>query len=130
MRPAISEVLPTFTLAMLEPLAKAAESRMAFTAKRCVNSEAIAHDRRICLAGDKIEVIRWHCKNGPTEIIVTSRDLAGGQTCIPFSWVMEMGAPDDLESYMPIAPFSWPELIAEMNRRQSMTAAAEGGSQP
>lgn len=96
---------------MLESVATAAKSRMNFIATSRVDSEAFALDRRLCMPGDKIEVIRWHCGNGPTEIIVDSYELGHKKHCIPFCWVMEMGAPEDLAMYMTFAPDSWAEIL-------------------
>lgn len=96
---------------MLKIVADAAKYRMQFTATNRVDSEAFVLDRRLCMPGDKIEVIRWHCSNGPTEIIVDSKELGYKKHCIPFCWVMEMGAPKDLAMYMPFAPDSWEEIL-------------------
>lgn len=83
-------------------IAKGAASRMRFIAKKRVDSESISTlDRRL----------KWHCNNGPTEINVKSRELRGEKTCIPFSWVMEMGAPNDLNVYMPFSGYTWEEIL-------------------
>jgi len=111
--------------ATLEAVSKGAESRMKFTATKRVDSEAIALDRRLCLPGDEIQVVRWHCFKGPTEIVVKSRELRGGKHCIPFGWVMEMGAPADLAAYMPFAPQTWEEVLAEANARSDAPGANE-----
>jgi hypothetical protein len=106
-------------LYFLEAVARDAEKRMKFIATNRVDSEAILSlDRRICVPGDRIEVIRWDCQHGPTTIKVTSSELKGGEHCIPFGWVMEMGAPSDLATYMPFAPKSWKEVIAEERAKQ------------
>lgn len=101
---------------VLETVAKEAAERMTFIATKRVDSMAIALDRRICERGDTIEVLCWHCKNGPTEILVRSVGSAGQgrKSCIPFGWVIEMGAPEDLAAYMPIhAGKTWDEILAE-----------------
>ncbi len=88
-----------------------------FTARKRVDSEAFTPDRRLCMPGDKITVVRWHCHMGPTDIIVEQADRStghyGGEHCIPFGWVMEMGAPEELSTYMPFAPRTWEEILAE-----------------
>ena len=110
---------------MLEAVAKGAESRMKFTATSRVDSEALALDRRLCMPGDEIEVIRWFCFKGPTEIVVKSKELGAGKHCIPFGWVMEMGAPADLATYMPFAPHTWEEVLSEAN----VPALAQSGGE-
>lgn len=107
-------------LKVFRNIAEEAAKRMTFIATNRVNSCAYTFDRRICLPGDKIEVIKWHCKNGPTEIIVTSQELKGGRSCIPFNWVMEMGAPHDLEMYMPFFGKTWSEIIAEKEKDEAL----------
>ena len=97
----------------LRAVAAVAKSRMKFTALNRVDSEAFSIDRRICLPGDEIEVIRWYCNNGPTQIIVKSSELGLRKTCIPFGWVMEMGAPKDLAQYMPFPARTWEEIIKD-----------------
>jgi hypothetical protein len=86
-----------------------------FVATERVDSEAIAPNRCICMPGDEIEVIKWYCQRGPTLINVTSHNSNSRtqQTCIPFSWVMEMGAPRELAEYMPFPEKSWDEILAE-----------------
>lgn len=79
-----------------------------FTATKRVESEAVSKDRTICKPGDKISVTRWHCHMGPTSVKINNRE-----TCIPFVWVMEMGAPKELASYMPFAPKTWKEVLEE-----------------
>jgi len=101
--------------ATLEAVSKGAESRMKFTATKRVLSDAIGtyQDKLLCLPGDEVTVERWHCSNGPTVIHVRGETFRN--TCIPFGWVMEMGAPADLAAYMPFAPHSWEEVLAEVN---------------
>ena len=79
-----------------------------FTATARVDSCAIGPDRTICQPGDKIVINQWYCFNGPTSLTVNGR-----QHCIPFSWVIEMGAPAELASYMPFAPKTWSEVLSE-----------------
>jgi hypothetical protein len=92
----------------LKKVATRFESLRKFTATRRVDSEAIAPDRRICMPGDKVEIERWHCYMGPTSLTVNGRPH-----CIPFGWVMEMGAPAELSQYMPFASKTWPEILEE-----------------
>lgn len=86
-----------------------------FIAINQVNSMALfAFDRAICRTGDEIEVERWYCKDGPTVIHVHSHtQTQSGTTCVPFGWVMEMGASKDLAVYMPFPEKTWEEIITE-----------------
>lgn len=101
-------------LPMLESVANGFVSRAYFVARYRVDSEAVLSlDRTICLPGDLVEVLKWHCFECPTDIKVTSRGSGRvREFCIPYSWVREAGAPVDLASYMPFAPQTWPEILA------------------
>lgn len=83
-----------------------------FAAKNRVDSMAM-WDRKLCDRGDSIEVIKWMCSKGPTTIKVN-----GKETCIPFGWVKEMGAPEELEMYMPFPEKTWAEIIEEKTRQE------------
>lgn len=94
----------------LETVADAARPRMKFVAKHRVDSEAFQLDRTICRPGDEVEVFSWECHEGPTNIRIYD-GFGSKNFCIPFHWVMEMGAPADLATYMPFAPLTWNEIL-------------------
>ncbi len=83
-----------------------------FKATKRVDSEAI-FDRQLARVGDEIEVIRWFCDKGPTQIKIN-----GIGTCVPFSWVMDMGANKELPIYMPFPEKTWAEIIAEEEAKE------------
>lgn len=97
--------------AVLEKLAITAKQKMMFVATRRVDTDGLVLDRRVCLPGDTIEVIKWYCFEGPTDIVVKSNSLVGGKRCIPFQWVLEMGAPKDLAAHMPFAESTWDDML-------------------
>jgi len=76
-----------------------------FEAQKQVHSMAI-FDSLLCQKGDQIEVIKWMCHKGPTVIKINNKE-----TCIPFGWVKEMGAPEELSIYMPFPGKTWKEII-------------------
>lgn len=92
----------------LEKVASRFNELSHFVATKRVDSMAISVDRRLCMPGDKIEVVKWYCINGPTVVLVN-----GKKHCIPFSWAMEMGAPENLNQYMPFPEKTWQEILAE-----------------
>lgn len=86
-----------------------------FTATARVDSAAIGPDRILCLPGDTVRVIRWHCFSGPTVIEITPTGhvpARGGMRTVPFEWVIEMGANPKLRMVMPFAPYTWSEILA------------------
>ena len=108
--------LKNLSLETLEAVAAKFRVLGQFVATRRVDSEAVMSlDRRICEPGDVITVERWHCNKGPTSIRVQAKTGShrGGEFCIPFEWVMEMGASEELASYMPFPCQTWEEIIAE-----------------
>lgn len=88
-----------------------------FTATKRVESEAFdPTTRKLCDAGDTITVLAWHSYNGPTSVRIKSREkLSSKTTCIPFSWVVAMGAPDSLASYMPPVGYTWEEVMSALD---------------
>lgn len=102
-----------------------------FTATNRVDSMAIGPigDRIICEPGDKIEVVRWVCFNGPTCIKVRGKRFSYREFCIPFSWVKEMGAPEELASYMPFAPQTWPQAILTEIRKLNLKSRRKRNGQ-
>ncbi len=101
---------------ILNKLSAKFDTLATFTAKNRVMSDAIGtfKDKLLCEAGDKIQVIKWYCQNGPTEILITDQNWQiPKKRCIPFGWVMEMGAPKELSMYMPFPEKTWAEIIKE-----------------
>ncbi len=96
----------SISLDLLKRVAKEARSKMAFTAKGWVGSASIGPDRTLCHKGDEIQVVKWYCYEGPTVIKVNGRE-----TCIPFGWVLEMGAAEDLKAYMPFPDYTREEML-------------------
>ena len=70
-------------------------------------------ERTICLPGDEIEVERWHSTEGLTDVIITTKypHRKSQVTSVPWTWVVQAGAPKQLKEFMPPAPKKWNELL-------------------
>lgn len=95
-------------------LYETSKSVTAFTATKRVDSEAFdPATRKLCDRGDTIKVLMWECFKGPTRVSIKSRERAREYTTsIPFSWIVEMGAPDNLAQYMPPIGYTWEDVMS------------------
>jgi hypothetical protein len=115
-------------LDVLRAIAQGFEQRRVIVARKCVYSmtaPAAPDERIICEPGDEITVERWYWYCGAVVIRVNpvAPPRRARNTCIPWSWLIECQpvvrevnglrpiGELELASYMPIAPFSWEEII-------------------